>query len=144
MEIRPNPTDLKEEYDAFFPTFSNEEGKRFSSLSKRNICTPKYFDDQLLKDIGMHDFLNVLYKRLGWFKLKIVKYNMFYELTIEFYTTLKIKDEEQRIFSCSFFGKEYEFDYDLITEIFSSSEGDICYPPPKFNMTGFWAEITKG
>ena len=120
MEIRPKPTDLKEEYDAFFPIFSDEEGKRFSYLSKRNVCMPKYFDDQLLKDIRMHDFMNVLCKRLGQFKLKTVKYDVFLELTTEFYTTLKIKDEEQRIFSCRFFGKEYEFDYDLMTEIYGS------------------------
>ena len=65
MEIRPQPIDLKEEYDAFFPIYSDEEGKRFSSFSKRNICMPKYFDDQFLKDIGMHDFMNVLWKKLG-------------------------------------------------------------------------------
>ena len=62
MEIRPKPMDLKEEYDTFFPIYSNEEGKRFSSLCKRNICITKYFDDQLLKDIGMHDFMNLLCK----------------------------------------------------------------------------------
>ena len=98
MEIRPKPMDLKEEYDAFFPIYSDEEGKRFSSLCKRNICMPKYFDDQLLKDIGMHDFVNLLCRRLGWFKLKTVKYDVFYELSVEFYTTLKIKDQEQKIF----------------------------------------------
>ena len=92
MEIRPKPMDLKEEYDAFFPIYSEEEGKMFSSLYKRNICMPKYFDDQLLKDIGMHDFVNLLCRRLGWFKLKTVKYDVFYELSVEFYTTLKIKD----------------------------------------------------
>ena len=69
---------------------------------------------------------------------------MFYERSVEFYTTLKIKDEEERIFSCRFFGKEYEFDYDLMTEICGFSEGGICHPPPKFNMIRFWAEITKG
>ena len=94
MEIRPKPMDLKEEYDAFFPIYSDEEGKRFSSLCKRNICMPKYFDDQLLKDIRMHDFVNLLCRRLGWFKLKIVKYDVFYELTVELYTILKVKDEE--------------------------------------------------
>ena len=30
-----------------------------------------------------------------------------------------------------------------MTEIFGFSEGSICQPPPKFNMIGFWAEITK-
>ena len=30
-----------------------------------------------------------------------------------------------------------------MTEIFSFYEGGICYPPPEFNMIGFWAEITK-
>ena len=59
---------------------------------------PKYFDDQLMKDIGMHDFVNMLCRRLGQFKLKTVKYDVFYELTVKFYTTLKIKDQEQKIF----------------------------------------------
>ena len=89
-----DPTNLKDKYNAFFPIFSNEEGKRFYSLSKRNICMPKYFDHQILKDIGMHDFVNILCKRQGWYKSKMVQYNVFLELTIEFYATLKIKDEE--------------------------------------------------
>ena len=48
MEIRPKPIDLKEEYDAFFPIYSDEEGKKFCSLLKRNLSMPKHFDDQLL------------------------------------------------------------------------------------------------
>ena len=64
IEIRSKPTDLKDKYDAFFSILSDEKGKRFCSLSKRNICMPKYFDNQILKDIGMHDFVNVLCKRL--------------------------------------------------------------------------------
>ena len=58
----------------------------------------KYFDDKTLKEIRMHDFVNVLCKKLGWYKLKIVQYDVLLQLTIEFYTTLKIKDEEQRSF----------------------------------------------
>ena len=50
---------------------------------------------------------------------------MCFELNVEFYTTLKIKDEEHIIFSRRFFRNEYEFDYDLMTEIFSFSEGGI-------------------
>ena len=84
MELKPKPIGIKEEYDAFFPIYSDEEGKKFSSLYKRNICMPKYFDDQLMKDIGMHDFMNVLCRSLVWFKVKIVKYDVFYDLTVEF------------------------------------------------------------
>ena len=62
---------------------------------------------------------------------------MFLELTIEFYTNLKIKDEEQRIFSYKFFGKKYDFAYELMTKIFSFTEGGICQPPPEFNMSQF-------
>ena len=104
IKIRPKPTDLKEEYDAFFPIYSDEEGKKFCSLLKRNLSMPKHFGDQLLQDIHIFDYVNLLCKRMGWYKLKIVKYDVFHELTIEFYTTLKIKDKEQRIFSYRFFG----------------------------------------
>ena len=65
MEIRPKPIHLKEEYDAFFPIYSDEEGKRFCSLLKRNLSMPKHFDDQLLKDIHMFDYVNLLCKRMG-------------------------------------------------------------------------------
>ena len=92
----------------------------------------------------MFEYVNLLCKRMGWYKLKIVKYDVFHELIIEFYATLKIKDEEQRIFSCRFFGKEYEFDYDLMTWIFDFHEGGICQTPPEFDMISFWGEITKG
>ena len=65
-------------------------------------------------------------------------------MNVEFYTTLKIKDEEQRIFSCRFFGKEYNFDYELLAEIFGFSEGGICQPPPEFNMSRCWFKFTNG
>ena len=45
MEKKPKPMDLKDKYNAFFRIFSDEERKRLYSLSKRNICMPKYFDD---------------------------------------------------------------------------------------------------
>ena len=40
--------------------------------------------------------------------------------------------------------KKYDFDYALMTEIFCFTEGGICQPPPEFNMSQFWFEITKG
>ena len=65
MEIRPKPTDVKEEYDAFFPIYSDEECKKFCSLLKRNLSMPKHFDDQLLKEIHMFEYVNFLCKRMG-------------------------------------------------------------------------------
>ena len=58
MEIRPKPIDLKEEYDACFPIYSDEKGKKFCSLLKRNLSIPKHFDDQLLQDIHMFEYVN--------------------------------------------------------------------------------------
>ena len=65
IEIRPKPIDLKEEYGAFFPIYSDEKGKKFYSLVKRNLCMPKHFDDQLLQDIHMYEYVNLLCKRMG-------------------------------------------------------------------------------
>ena len=69
------------------------------------------------------------YKKLGWSKLVVAQYDVFYELTIEFYTTLKILDENHGVFSCRFFGKENYFDYKIMSDIFSFPKGCICQPP---------------
>ena len=111
LEKKAKPIDLKDKYDTFFPIFSDEECKRVCSLNKKIMFMLKYFNDKILKEIRMHNYVNALCKKLGWHKLKIVQYDVFLELTIKFYTILKIKDEEQRIFSCRFFRKEYNFDY---------------------------------
>ena len=39
------PRDLRDDYDAFFPLYSKDEGKRFCSLVKRKFSMPKYFDE---------------------------------------------------------------------------------------------------
>ena len=62
--------------------------------------------------------LNTLCARMGWLQLKTIKYEVFFELSIEFYTTLKIIDDKLGIFSCRFCGKEYLFDYELMFDIF--------------------------
>ena len=81
---------------------------------------------------------------MRWLQLKSIKYEVFFELSIEFYTTLKIIDEKLGIFSCRFCGKEYLFDYELMSDVFGFPEGGICQPPSKYNMSNFWAEITGG
>ena len=106
-------SDISDDYDAFFPIYSEDEGKQFCSLVKRKISMPKYFDDRLLDELEMKDFIDNLCARMGWLQLKTIKYVVFFELIVEFYTTLKIIDEKLGIFSCRFYGKEYLFDYEL-------------------------------
>ena len=103
----------------------------------------KYFDDRLLDELEMKDFINNLCARMGWLQLNTIKYEVFFELTVEFYTTLKIVDEKLGIFSCRFCGKEYLFDYELMSDVFGFPEGGICQPPSNYNMSNFWAEITS-
>ena len=71
-ERKAKPHDIKSKYDAFFPIYSEEEGKKFCSLTKRKLYMPKYFDDNILTDIEMHDFINTLCKQLGWTQLKSI------------------------------------------------------------------------
>ena len=87
---------------------------------------PKYFDDELLVELGMKEFIDNLCARMRWLQLKSIKYEVFFELSIQFYTTLKIIDEKLRIFSCRFCGKGYLFDYELMFDVFGFFEGGIC------------------
>ena len=100
---------------------------------------PKYFDDELLVELEMKEFIDNLCARMGWLQLKSIKYEVFFELTIEFYTTLKIIDEKLGVFSCRICRKEYLFDYELMPNIFGFFEGGIFQPPSNYNMSNFWS-----
>ena len=106
INSRGKQCDIRDDYDAFFPIYSEDEGKRFCSLVKRKFSMPKYFDDRLLDELEMKDFIDNLCARMGWLQLKTIKYEVFFELTVEFYTTLKIVNEKLGIFSCRFCGNE--------------------------------------
>ena len=79
---------------------------------------------KFLVELEMKEFIDNLCARMEWLQLQSIKYEAFFELSIEFYTTLKIINEKLGIFSCRFYGKEYLFDYEL-----SFSEGGIYQPP---------------
>ena len=80
---------------------------------------PKFFEDDVLIDIGLDKEIIILYDQVGCTKFSNIKYNTFYELTIQFYTTLKFVDENKQVFLCRFFSKECHFDFELMSEIFS-------------------------
>ena len=90
--------DIRTDYDAFFAIYSEEVGKRFCSLVKRNFSKPKYFDDEVLFNLGIKRTIDVFYNKFGWSKFIATQHNVFFELTIEFYTTFKILDANQVIF----------------------------------------------
>ena len=72
--------------NAFFPNHSEKEGKKFLSLLKREFRLPKFFDNDVLIDIGLNEDVELLYDQIGWYKFVNLKFKTFYKLTIEFYT----------------------------------------------------------
>ena len=76
------PKDMSNEYEAFFAIHSEEEGKKFCSLVKRNFSKPKYFDDEVLLNMGIKGTIDVFCNKLGWSKLATAQYEVFFELTI--------------------------------------------------------------
>ena len=55
--------DIRTNYDTFFAIYSEEEGKRFCSLVKRNLSKPKYFDDEVLFNLGIKRTIDVFYNK---------------------------------------------------------------------------------
>ena len=74
---------------------------------------------RVLFNLGIKGIIDIFYNKLDWSKFAAAQYDVFFELTIEFYTTFKILDANQRIFSCRFFGKAYYFNYEIRSNIFS-------------------------
>ena len=86
-------SELTKEYNAPFSIRSHEEDKKFCSLLKWKFVLPKFFDDDVLCDIGVEEDMILLSDELGWTKFFRMKLDTFYELTLEFYTTFKYIDD---------------------------------------------------
>ena len=91
-------SELTKQYDAPFSICSHEEGKKFCSLLKRKFDLPKFFDDDVLCDIGVEEDMILLSDELGWTKFFRMKLDTFYELILEFYTTFKYIDDDTYMF----------------------------------------------
>ena len=76
--------------------------------------------------MGIKGTIDVFYNKLGWSKFVTAQHEVFFELTIEFYTTFKILDANQGVFLCKLFGKEYYFNYEIMYDIFGFPEGGVC------------------
>ena len=50
--------DIRANYEVFFPIYSEEKGKRLCSLVKRKFSMPKYFEEDVLIDIGLKNTIN--------------------------------------------------------------------------------------
>ena len=135
---------MRNEYEALFVIHSDEEGKKLCSLVKKNFSKSKYFDDEVLLNMGIKGTIDVFCNKLGWSKLATAQYKIFFELTIEFYTTFKILDANQGVFSFRFLRKEYYYNYEIMFDIFGFLERGVYQPPLDYNMSSFWHEITRG
>ena len=129
--------DLMSRIDAFFPIHSEEEGEIFLSFRKHKFKLPKFFDYDVLYDIGLKEDIQLWCDQIGWIKFVTLKYDTFYELIIEFYTTFRLIDKKEQIYACRFFSKEYRFDHAIMLELFGFLKVGYVNPLNDFNAKGF-------
>ena len=135
-------SNFTKEYDAPFSIRSHEEGKKFHYLLKWKFILPKFFNDDVLYDIGVEEDMILLSDELGWTKFFRMKLDTFYELILEFYTTFKYIDDGTYMFSYRFFGREFHVDYDLMSHIFGFLKRGVTLPLKDFDMLIFWRKIS--
>ena len=87
-------SDLTKEYGASFSVLSHEKGKKFHSRLKRKFTLPKFFDNDVLYDIGVDKDMVILSDKLGWTKFFKMKHDTLYDLTLEFYITFEILNDD--------------------------------------------------
>ena len=136
-------SDLTKEYRAPFTIRSHEEGKKFHSLRGRRFSLPTFFDNGVLYDLGVEEDMEILSDRLGWTKFFKLKHDTLYELTLEFYTTFTILNEDPYLFSCRLFGRKFHVDSELMSVIFGFPVGGLKQPPNDFVMPEFWKRLTQ-
>ena len=111
-------SELTKEYGAPFSIHSHEEGKKFHSLLKHKFTLPKFFDDDVLYDIGVDEDIVIFSDQLGWTKFFKMKHDTLYELTLEFYTTFEILNDDTYLFSCRLFRRKFHVYFELMSYVF--------------------------
>ena len=82
----------------------------------------KYFEGEVLLNMGLKGTKDIFCNKLVSLNWLSTQHDVFFEITIEFYTTFKILDANQGVFSYGFFGKEYYFKYEIMSDIFGFLE----------------------
>ena len=136
-------SDFNKEYGAPFTIRSHEEGKKFHSLLGRRFSLPQFFDSGVLYDLGVEEDMEILSDQLGWTKFFKMKHDTLYQLTLEFYTTFTILNENPYLFSCRLFGRKFHVDSDLMSVIFGFPVGGLKQPPSDYDMPEFWKRLTQ-
>ena len=84
--------------DAPFLIYSSEELDKYFSLSQRSFIISKCLDMGTLEGINLKRRVKELYDILGWENFIGLTHPVFKELTLEFYTTLKLSDKAYKKF----------------------------------------------
>ena len=65
------------------------------------------------------------------------------DLTLEFYTTLKLLDQGRKKFEYRLNGKSISIAYDTMFAVFRFPKGGICEAPIRYKSRDFWRELTS-
>ena len=120
---------LASKVDAPFPIYSSEELKKYFSLSQRSFMIPKHLDMETLEGVKLKGRVKELCDRLGWGKFIGLTHSVFKELTLEFYTALKLSDQAHKKFECRLNG---------MSKVFGFPKGGLYEPPTRYNSREFW------
>ena len=150
MEIRPKPIDIKEEYDAFFPIYSDEEGKKFSSLCKkvksflhqlmsRQFAPMKYLSSSSLQRVGLLNEVNMYVSRMGWEAFVMMKHPTYVVPTCEFLSSFEF-DVDEGMLNFRLGNQDHSIGLFELNDVFhfpKNQEANIEY-----DRDEFWGEIT--
>ena len=135
--------DISSQFGATFPIFTQEEGKKFLNLSRRQIITPRLFNFDLLAQMGVRESIERMCVTLGWSKLVHSNFITYKELTLEFYTTLQFESKSPKILKFRLNGQEYSIDYQTMTDIFDLPRKGVYEDHDDFNLDSFWHKLTR-
>ena len=90
-----------------------------------------------LNDVNLKDKVMEFCGRLGWKKFMEMTPSIFRDLTLEFYTTLKLSDYTHKKFECRLNGQLITIDYDIIHVMFGFPKGGVCEAPSRYNSREF-------
>lgn len=72
-----------------------------------------------------------------------VTHAVYQDLTLEFYTTLRLSDQAHKKFECRLNGKPIKIDYDTMLHVFRFPKGGIYESPNKYKSRDFYMDISS-
>ncbi|WCJ20795.1 hypothetical protein M5689_003000 [Euphorbia peplus] len=141
--VRRRRIDTSSRYDAPFPIYNEDEGRRYKKFKRCNYYGMMYMDEYFNTELGIQDRVARYITHLSWDKFVALRFPIIGDWILEFLSTVRFTDKRRVRMRHRHRGKDYTFGYPELHNWFGFPVRTTERPPGR-DMTSLdvWTSIT--